>query len=207
MNYFWVLSYIYLLKIINNYFGGFAITSGGSSKHFSARYQCFSTEEHIGPYPFLFSFPHEPGRLLTWEVNWQIPKCTSLLKSEAVFSWFLLIIFSKLQQKSHLRVSLIGLAVLMSWSLLFCFLTLCVNFEVKVNFCVCKLELCLVYAEAFNLLQYDEKANCLFICKFPIPSVENQQKLILLAQQIQNTRELKMVFGFGWVVSPCSSGR
>lgn len=52
------------------------------------------------------------------------------------------------------------------------------------------------YAEAFNLLQFDEKANYLFIFKFPIPSVQNKQKLILLAQQIQNTRELKMVFGF-----------
>lgn len=116
-------------------------------------------------------------------------------------------IFSKVQQESHVGVSLIGLAIFMSWSLLFCFFTWCVNFEVKVNFCACKLELCLVYTETFNLLQSDEKANYLFICKFPIPSVQNEQKLILLAQQIQNTRELKMVFGFGWVVSPSISGR
>lgn len=46
---------------------------------------------------------------------------------------------------------------------------------------------------AFNLLQFDEKANFLFTCKFPIPNVQNQQKLILLAQHIQNTREFKMV--------------
>lgn len=205
-----MLSYICLLKIICNYFGGggSAVTSGGSSKHISARYQCFSTEEHIGPYPFLFSFPHEPGRLLTWEMNWQIPKCTPLLKSVAVFGWFLLMIFSKFQQESHVRVSLIGLAILTSWSLLFCFLTWWVNFEVNFNFCICKLKLwCLVYAEAFNLIQFDEKANYLFICNFPIPSVQNQQKLILLAQQIRNTRELKMIFGFGWVVSPSSSGK
>lgn len=116
-------------------------------------------------------------------------------------------IFSKFQQESHVEVSLISLAILMSSSLLFCFLTWCVNFEVKVNFCLCKLKLCLVYAEAFNLLQFDEKANYLFMCKFPIPNVQNKQKLILLAQSIQSTGELKMVFGFGWVISPRSTER
>ena len=135
----WVFSYICHLKIIqiNNCFAWSAITSGGSSKHISARHQRFSTEEHIGPYPFLFSFPHEPGRLLTWEMNWQIPKCTPLLKSVAIFSQSLLMIFSKLKQESHVRVSLISLAILMLWSLPF-FLIWCVNNDVNVNFCICK---------------------------------------------------------------------
>lgn len=38
---------------------------------------------------------------------------------------------------------------------------------------------CLIYVEVFNLLKFGQKANYLFIRRFPILSVQKQQKLIL----------------------------